>query len=126
MAALRFSVLAIFLLCSCAHSQAQKGVIVESQIDGCFTFNSITLDASKEPVLATASISPKTANADCPCKSAAMKYTAFQKKDGNTFNLLSGQFSILGKESVVLPIAVQKQLIFPDMPIHLSLSCSDN
>jgi hypothetical protein len=84
------------------------------------------LDTSKEPVLATASISTKTANTDCPCKSALMKYTAFQKKDGNTFNLLSGQFSILGKESVVLPIAVQKQLIFPDTLVHLSLSCSDN
>lgn len=124
MAALRFNVLAIFLLCSCAHSQSQKDVTVESQVDGCFTFNNITLDLSKEPLLATASI--KTANADCPCKSAVMKYTAFQKKDGNTFTLLSGQFSILGKESVALPIAVQKQLIFSDKPIHLSLSCSDN
>lgn len=126
MAARRFSVLAIVLFCSCAHSQSQKGVIVESQVDGCFTSNNITLDVSTEPVLVTASINSKTANADCPCKSAVIKYTAFQKKDGNTFNLLSGQFSILGKESVVLPIAAQKQLIFPDMPIHLSLSCSDN
>lgn len=126
MAAPRFSILAIFLLCSCAHSQPQKKVEVESLVDGCFIFNNITLDVSKEPVLAAASISNKTANADCPCKSAAMKYTAFQRKDGNTFTLLSGQFSILGKESVVLPIAVQKQLIFPDTPIHLSLSCSDN
>lgn len=126
MAALRFSVLAIFLLCSCAHSQPHKDVEIESLVDGCFTFNSITVDASKEPVLAAASISTKTANADCPCKSAAMKYTVFQRKNGNTFTLLSGQFSILGKESVVLPIAVQKQLIFPDAPIHLSLSCSDN
>jgi len=126
MAAPIFSILAIFLLCSCAHSQTQKTVEVESLVDGCFTFNNIILDASKEPVLAAASISTKTANADCPCKSAAMKYTAFQRKDGSTFTLLSGQFSILGKESVILPIAVQKQLIFPDTPIHLSLSCSDN
>lgn len=126
MAAPRFSILAIILLCSCAQSQPPKNVEVESLVDSCFTFNNITLDASKEPVLATASISQKTANTDCPCKSALMKYTAFQKKDGNTFNLLSGQFSILGKESVVLPIAVQKQLIFPDTPIHLSVSCSNN
>jgi hypothetical protein len=126
MAALRFSVLAIFLLCSCAHSQPQQDVKVESLVDGCFTFSNITLDVSKEPVLATASINPKTANANCPCKSALMKYTASQKKDGNTFNLLSGQFSVLGKESVVLPIAVQKQLIFSDAPVYLSLSCSDN
>lgn len=114
---LRFSVLVIFFLCSCAHSQPQKNIEVTNLVEGCFTLNNITLDIGKEPVLAAASINPKTANADCPCKSAIMKYSAFQKKDGNTFNLLSGQFSILGKDSVVLPIAVQKQLIFSDAPI---------
>lgn len=126
MAAPKFSVLAFFLLCSCAHSQPQQNVKVGSLIDGCFTFQNITLDVSKEPVLATASIQTKTENTDCPCKSAVMKYSVSQKKDGNDINLLSGQFSILGKESIVLPIAVQKQLIFPDTPIHLSLSCSND
>lgn len=124
MAALKFSVLTIFFLCSCAHSQHQKSVKVESLVDGCFTFNNITLDVSKEPVLATASINLKPANADCPCKSALMKYTAFQKNDGNIFELLSSQFSTLDKESVVLPIAVQKQLIIQDTAIYLSLSCA--
>lgn len=126
MVARKFSVLALFILCSCAHSQSPKNVEVESLVDSCFTFSNVTLDVTKEPVLATASIKAKTASEDCPCKSALMKYSATQKKDGNTFNLLSGQFSILGKESVVLPIAVQKQLVFPDAPIHLSLSCSNN
>ena len=126
MAAPKFSILALFLLCSCAHSQPQQSMKVESLVDGCFTFSNITLDITKEPVLATASIKPATENADCPCKSAVMKYSAFHKKDGNTFNLLSGQFSVLGKENVVLPIAVQKQLIFQDAAIHLSLSCSNN
>lgn len=124
MAAPRFSILAIILLCSCAHSQPPKNVEAESLVDSCFTFSNITVDASKEPVIATASISQKTANTDCPCKSALMRYTAFQKSDDNTFELLSGQFSILGKERVILPIAVQKQLILPDNPIHLSLSCA--
>ena len=126
MATPKFSVLALFLFCLSAHSQSQQSIKVESLIDGCFTFQNITLDATKEPVLATASIKTKTENTDCPCKSAVMKYSVFQKKDGNTFNLLSGQFSILGKESAVLPIAVQKELIFPDAPIYLSLSCSNN
>ena len=126
MAASRCNLLAVFLLCSYAHSQPQQIVKVESLVDGCFTFSNITLDTTKEPVLATPSIKPATGNSDCLCKSAVMKYSAFQKKNGNTFNLLSGQFSVLGKESVFLPIAVQKQLIFSDTPIHLSLSCSNN
>ncbi len=125
MAVPKFSVLALFLLCSCAHSQPQQNIKVESLVDGCFSLQNITLDTTTEPVLATASINAKTKNADCPCKSALMKYSTTQKKDGSTFNLLSGQFSIFGKESVVLPIAAQKQLIFPDTPIHLSLSCAN-
>ncbi len=126
MAAPKFSVLTLFLFCLSAHSQSQQNIKVESLVDGCFTFQNIIVDATKEPVLATASIKTKTENTDCPCKSAVMKYSAFQKKDGDTFNLLSGQFSILGKESVVLPVASQKQLIFPDTPIHLSLACANN
>ena len=126
MAAPKFSILTLFLFCFSAHSQSQQNIKVESLVDGCFTFQNIILDATKEPVLATALIKTKTENADCPCKSAVIKYSAFQKKDGNTVNLLSGQFSILGKESVVLPVASQKQLIFPDTPIHLSLACANN
>jgi hypothetical protein len=53
-----------------------------------------------------------------------MKYTAFQKNNDKTFELVSGQLSILGREEVVLPIAVQKQLIFADTPIYLSLACA--
>ena len=126
MVAPKFSVLALLFLCSCAQSQPQQSVEIESLVDGCFTAGSFALDATKEPVLATASITSNTATADCPCKSAVMKYTAFQKKDGNTFNLISGQFSVLGKENIALPIAVQKQLIFPNIPIRISLSCSNN
>ncbi len=126
MAAPKFSFLALLLLCSCAQSQPQQALEIESLVDGCFTTGSITLDVTKEPVLATALIRSNTATADCPCKSAVMKYTAFQKKDGSAFNLISGQFSALGKSSIVLPIAVQKQLIFPDTPIRITLSCSNN
>lgn len=126
MATPRFSVLAALLLCACAHSQAEKNIKVENQVEGCFTLQNIALDTSKEPVLATALTNIDTAAIDCPCKSAVVKYMAYQKKDGNNFDLLSGQFSILGKESITLPIAVQKQLIFPNTPIHLTLSCSNN
>ena len=125
MATPKFSIFALSLLCSYAHSQPQQSVKVESLVDGCFTFSNITLDTTKEPVLATASIKPATKNADCPCKSAVMKYSVFQKKDRNKFNLLSGQCSILGKENIVLPIAVQKHLIFPSTPINLSFFCSN-
>lgn len=126
MAASRFSIFALCLLSFCVYAQHQKNIEVESQVDDCFSFDNIAIDEGKELVLLNGRINLKAANANCPCKSAVMKYSAFQKKDGSSFNLLSGQFSILGKKSVTLPIAVQKQLIFPDMPIYLSLSCSDN
>ena len=69
MAAPKFSVLTLFLFCLSAHSQSQQNIKVENLIDGCFTFQNIALDTTKEPVLSTASIKTKTENTDCPCKS---------------------------------------------------------
>ena len=123
MAVLRFSILTALFLCSCAHSQQLKNVEVKSNVEGCFSFKALSFDLSKEPLLLIAEINSTAANNDCPCKSAIMKYTASQKRDGEISNLLSGQFSVLGKEKITLPIAVQRELVFKDSPIQLSLSC---
>jgi len=123
MAVLRFSILTVLFLCSCAHSQQLKNVEVKSNVEGCFSFKALSLDMNKEPLLIVAEIKSATANGDCPCKSAVMKYTASQNRGGEVYNLLSGQFSVLGKEKVTLPIAVQRELVFKDSPIQLSLSC---
>lgn len=126
MAVSKFSFLIFFLLCSYAHSQQKQAVKIDSLVDGCFTLRNLLVDTTKDPVLATASIKYKTETTGCPCKSAVVKYSVAQEKDGDISNLLSGQFSILGKENIVLPIAVQKQLIFPGAPLELSLSCSND
>lgn len=126
MAALRFSILSVLFLCSCANSQPQENIEIDSLVNDCFVFNMIAVDTTKEPVIATGKITIQPTNVDCPCKSALMKYTATQEKNGNSFKLLSGQFTILGKETITLPIAVQKQLIFKETPINLAFSCSDN
>ena len=119
----RFTVTLIFFLCSCAHSQQLKNVEIKSNVEGCFSFKVLSFDMNKELLLLVAEIKSATANSDCPCKSAIMKYTASQKRDGEISNLLSGQFSVLGKEKITLPIAVQKELVFKDSPIQISLSC---
>jgi len=123
MAALRFSILTALFLCSCAHSQQLKNVEVKSNVEGCFSFKALSFDMNKEPLLLVAEIKSAAANSDCPCKSAVMQYTALQNRSGEVSNLLSGQFSVLGKEKVTLPIAVQKELVFKDSPIQISLSC---
>ena len=123
MAVLRFSILTALFLCSCAHSQQLKNVEVKSNVEGCFSFKAISFDMKVEPLLLMAEISSVTANRDCPCKSAVMKYTASQNRGGEISNLLSGQFSVIGKEKLTLPIAVQKEIVFKDSPIQISLSC---
>jgi hypothetical protein len=123
MAVLKFSILTALFLCSCAHSQQLKNVEVKSKVEGCFSFKALSFDMNKEPLLLIAEIKSATANHDCHCKSAVMKYTASQSRGGEVSNLLSGQFSVLGKEKVALPIAVQRELVFKDSPILVSLSC---
>ena len=71
-------------------------------------------------------ISHKESGVDCPCKSTLMHYSSFQKVDGNVSNLLSGDFNVLEKNMVTLPIAVQKQLLYKGIPIQVSVSCASN
>ena len=123
MAVLRFSILTALFLCSCAHSQQLKNVEIKSSVEGCFSLKAISFDMNVEPLLLVTEIKSAAVNSECSCKSAVMKYTASQKRSGEVSNLLSGQFSVMGKEKSTLPIAVQKELVFKDSPINLVLSC---
>ena len=123
MAVLRFCILTALFLCSCAYSQQLKNVEIKSSVEGCFSLKAISFDMNVEPLLLIAEVKSATASNDCPCKSAVMKYTASQKRSGEVSNLLSGQFSVMGKEKITLPIAVQKELVFKDSSINLVLSC---
>ena len=71
-------------------------------------------------------ISHKESGVYCPCKSTLMHYSSFQKVDGNVSTLLSGDFNVLEKNMVTLPIAVQKQLLYKGIPIQVSVSCASN
>lgn len=125
MAILRNSLFIILLIYSCADSaQPNKNVVINNHIEGCFTFTNWQIDSNKEPVLLHASIGSGKKNRECPCKSALFKYTVTQK-DGHDFDtLLIGTFTTLNKNTVALPLAVQKQLIFNKVPINLSVTCS--
>ena len=125
MAALRYSLVLVLLLCSCAFSKQGDNIVIENNIDGCFSFTSSQLGLDNEPVILKANIGAENKNADCMCKSALFKYVAYQKNEGEINNLISGTFTTLGKSVVSFPIAVQKQLIFPKIPIHISMSCSN-
>ena len=117
-------ILASLLVSSCAYSNSQAPVIFENIVAGCFILVDENLDVDKEPVTVTFSVGAGSKDLDCPCKSALMKFTAYQKLETGTSDLLSGYFTAHGKKSVVLPVAVQNQLIFPAVPIRVLISCS--
>jgi len=124
MAIFRHSLFTIIFLSSCAHSTQLSDVDIDNQIEGCFTLKNWQLDTSKEPVILRASFGPENKKFECPCKSALVKYSVTQKIEISTSYLLTGNFTSLGKDYVNLPIAVQKQLIFSDIPLHISLTCA--
>lgn len=125
MAALKYSLVLVLLLCSCAFSKQGDNIVIENNIDGCFSFTSSQLSLDSEPVILKANIGTANKNADCVCRSALFKYVAYQKNEGEINNLISGTFTTIAKNAVSFPIAVQKQLIFPQIPIHISVSCSN-
>ena len=125
MVTLRNSIFITCLLYSCADS-AQPGhnVVINNQIEGCFTLSNWQLDLSKEPVLLHVTVGSGKKNRECPCKSALFKYTVTQKDGPDYDTLLIGTFTTLNKNTLLLPLAVQKQLVFTNVPINISLSCS--
>ena len=120
----RFSLLMTVLISACAQSAPPQEVIIENHVEGCFTLNTNQLELNKDPVLLSASISPARDGQDCPCKSALMQYAAYQEIGEDVFQLISGNFSILNKEKLTLPVADQGNLIFADQTVTLSISCS--
>lgn len=125
MAVLRSSILIVFLFSSFACSDEKNNVIIYNPIKGCFGFESWRLNMQEEPVVLNVSVKQKNTNIECPCKSALVKYTASQKVEDSVSKLLTGYFTTLGKDSVILPVSVQKQIIFPKIPIDITLSCSN-
>ncbi len=125
MAALKSSILIVFLFSSFACSAEKNNVTIHNPIKGCLGFESWRLNIQEEPVVINVSVKHENNKMDCPCKSALIKYTASQEIEGNVFNLLSGYFTTLGMDTVILPVSVQKQIIFPKIPIDITLSCSN-
>jgi hypothetical protein len=124
MAAQKNSLLMTLLLFSCACSGQSENVVIDNHIEGCFTLSSLRLDSGSEPVLLHAKIDDGAERQECPCTSALFKYTAYQESRDGKNSLISGYFTTLQKEVAVLPISVQKQLIFSGVPIRVDLACS--
>lgn len=63
-------------------------------------------------------------NSKCPCKSALMQYESYKKlTDGGKEKLASGSFSVLGKSTIEIPLAIQKTIIHKKIPVDVSFSC---
>ncbi len=125
MVVLRYSIfsLALMLLSSCAKSQPEQLFIIKSAVTGCFTISDKKL-LHDEPVLLDVTIGEGDKSQSCQCKSALYQYSAYQERAGSVVNLISGNFTSLNKKEVLLPISVQKQLIFADLPMAVSFSCA--
>lgn len=125
MVAQKFSLVMAALISACAQSAPPQDVIIKNHVEGCFTLSTKQLELNKNPVLLRASIGPPRDGRDCPCKSALMQYAAYQEIEEDVFPLISGYFSILNREKLTLPVAVQSNLIFANHAVTLSISCSN-
>lgn len=123
MAAQKYKLIASLLVVSCSNLNANPNLILHNNISGCFVASEPEFKASGEMSTAQISVSDSE-KFDCPCKSALVSYSATQTQQGNISTLLTGTFTTLGKETVVLPVAVQNQLIFKDSPVNLSFKCA--
>ena len=115
----------VLIVCSCVHTGAYTGVIINNEAQGCFGFSKMGIDKG-EPVILTLEVRDKDISEACQCKSALLKYTASQTIDGNISELMTGNFTALNKNKVSLPVSVQSQLIFMELPLTVRIECATN
>lgn len=123
MAAPRNSFLITLLLCGCTFSTHAEDAIIQNRVEGCFVLSNSALTDRGESVWVSATVAMAKPDSDCPCKSALFSYSAFQKHDQQINKLVSGQFTIMGKASIELPVVAQKQLLFPQQPLYIDITC---
>ena len=119
----RYSLLVTLLIYSCTFSTQAEDVVIQNQADGCFELSKSSLVERGESVWISATVAAAKPDSDCPCKSALFSYSAFQKRDQQIIKILSAQFTMMTKASIELPVAAQKQLLFPDQPVYLDITC---
>ena len=123
----KFSLTAVSLMLfsSCAQSGVEQVADINSEVTGCFTISDQRL-LDHEPVILSTTIGEGDQTRSCPCQSALFRYSAYQNKTGSIHSLMSGYFTTLGKTEVLLPVAVQKQLIFSDVPLVVKVECASS
>jgi hypothetical protein len=124
MAVLKYSLVTIFVLSSCAVVQKATEVKINNTVNGCFSITRLEA-ALADPTLIRIAVSPNSSG-DCPCKSALLKYTVVQKVENHENFLMSGHFSPLGIDELTLPLSVQSRLIVQGSPVSLNVACSLN
>lgn len=124
MAALKFSLIALFTLSSCAIAQNPIKVSINNSAQGCFALEVSSFDLA-EPSTFTVSVN-SNASGDCPCKSSLLKYLVVQQLEDHENFLISGVFSPLGVAELILPLSAQTRLVVEDKPILVSVTCASN
>lgn len=123
MVVLKFSIFITFFCGACATFSGTPKITWLNNVDGCFSVNNVVVNTSGEGYSASVNVNSEV-DSTCPCKSALMQYESFQNVDTNQKeSLLSGSFSVLGKDSVDIPLATQKNLVHSGTPLYLSFSC---
>lgn len=107
----KFSIIFALWLCTSAAADEQN-IQIKNSVDGCMKITGHSLAQENEPVILSLKLDAPANNANCPCKSSLIQYSASQIIDGQTSPLLEGNFSILGIKQIELPIAAQQRLAF--------------
>lgn len=120
----KYSIFLVMVMCSCVHSEAITGVNIDNQIKGCANFNNKGIQRG-EPVILNLEVKDRDVTQACPCKSALFQYTASQISGKDVSTLITGSFTALNKKSVALPLSVQSQLVYKELPINLHITCAN-
>lgn len=123
MAALKYSLLYIVVLTSCATAESYK-VDIENSLSKCILIESSKLNLEEE--IPSISLYYKTISQTgaCGCKSALNSYSSYLNIDGNKSFLLTSKFTFIGSTSVNIPLSAQRKVLGNYSTFNLVIDCA--
>jgi hypothetical protein len=123
MAVLKFSILAIFLLASCASAENLNKVTFNNQLNNCISISNKTITNENLIPIVCFDLNIIKPIGECGCKSALGSYTVFLNNDDYKSFILGGKVILLKSGKKYLPITSEKSLI-NNKDILINISCS--
>ncbi len=124
MAILKFSAVFLLALTSCATANGNAEVKIHNYLNSCVEIKDSTIINERPFPELRLTLLHVSSTAKCGCKSKINRFKSEAKYDDFSSRLLEGDFSFPIGQELILPLALQSEMIKSAKSVEVSISCA--